>query len=331
MFTFWILILLLFFSPIHADLLELKSGEFLEGQFIGEKGNFIEYEVKGSTKRIPKTNVKKLEIGYNGTSFCYKRLNEVEDCNAILVHLDDKKMVIGKGKGSTIKEEILLTDLDYLHSENIRKKDRIAGVIKPKAKLRINSSQTELKGFITGNDPVKGTVQFELDGKGEVIELSESEITELHWKADLPFDWKFIPRIAIPGVYQWPHNKWKSSGMILLFLALGAAIPVEHGNAQKALEKDQEVLLFNNTIYFLNGIGNNSAFENHKRNRNIAIGGLGGLMLYHWVDVYITEKNSKGNATTIQLQMNPALIPNLGLLPESNREMNIGLKFSYSF
>ncbi|MCX7998330.1 MAG: hypothetical protein N3A69_05175, partial [Leptospiraceae bacterium] len=163
---FFFVFLLISFQKLQADLLELKTGESFEGSFLGESGKFLEFEQNGIVKKIPKNQIKNLELGYKGPSFCYKKVGEAEDCNTQLFAVDDKKIIISKGKGGTIKEEIPLSKLEYFKSSNIRKKDRISSVIKPKSKIQIKSRKGEWKGSISNSDFQNGSLDLQTEKDG---------------------------------------------------------------------------------------------------------------------------------------------------------------------
>jgi hypothetical protein len=332
MHNIFCLFLFFSFSELYSDLLTLKSGEVLEGTFVSEKEKTIQFEVSGKVQEVFKKNIKSLELGYVGTPFCYKKVNEVENCQTILFSVDDKKIVLAKGKGFTEKEEISLQDLEYFYSENLSKKDKITNQIKPKAEIEVLSSKGEWRGRVKKYDLTKGTISLEVEGQAEVLELQEDELIRFRWRPKKPFDWKKLPPMAIPGVYQFSYNKWKGATMSVFCLLFAVMIPIEYQNAQTALNNDQTILYFNNNVYIVSGFGSNPAFETHKRNMNLAIFGLSALMTYHVVDVYLTEKNLQGPQTKFQLQIQPheffALNTNLH---NFQKEMNISLKFSYSF
>ncbi|MCX7998331.1 MAG: hypothetical protein N3A69_05180, partial [Leptospiraceae bacterium] len=119
---------------------------------------------------------------------------------------------------------------------------------------------------------------------------------EIYWKREIPWlSMKDFPQIAIPGIYQWPRSKILGGSMFLLLIGFGAMIPTEFNKAQAALDQDQTILVVNNRIYILNGIGKNSKFEQHKQNMNLGMLGLGLVFSYHIYDVIVTK--SKGIET----------------------------------
>lgn len=292
------------FSALYADLLELKTGESLEGNFVRDSEKFIEFEENGIIKKIPKNKVKNLELGYKGTSFCYKTIDGQEDCNSQLFSVDDKKIVISKGKGGTIKETIPLSKLEYFKS-NIKKGDKISSIIKPNSKLQIKSKKGEWKGAVFDSDSQNGKLNLKTEKEG--ITLDESEVEEIYWKRDISrFSWKDFPQIAIPGIYQWPRNRVLGGSMFLLLLGFSALVPSEFNKAQAALNRDQTILVANNRIYILSGIGTNSEFEQHKRNMNLGIIGLGIIFSYHIYDVIVTKKKEfQDLETRIEFHFSP--------------------------
>lgn len=308
MFLVFVL-LLINFTTLQADLLELKTGENLEGNFLGESGKFLEFEEKGIVKKIPKAQVKNLELGYKGPSFCYKKIGEMEDCNTQLFAVYDKKIIISKGKGGTIKEEIPLSRLEYFKSSNIRENDRISSVIKPKSKLQIKSRKGEWKGSISNSDFQNGNLNLQTEKDG--VTVNESDIEEIYWKRETPWlSMKDFPQIAIPGIYQWPRSKILGGSMFLLLLGFGAMIPTEFNKAQAALDRDQTILVVNNRVYILNGIGKNSKFEQHKQNMNLGMLGLGLVFSYHIYDVIATKsKEIETLETKLEFHFSPSTLP----------------------
>lgn len=316
------------FSSIYADLLELKSGEIIEGTFIGDSGKFIEFEEKGTIKKIPKTKIQNLEFGYKGTSFCYKLIDSQENCDAKLTSVDDKKIVISRGKGGVIKEEIPLKKLEYFKTLPIQKGDRISNIVKPKSKLRIKSKKGEWKGSVSNSDFQNGNLNLETEKEG--ITINDSEIEEIFWKREEPSRfWKEFPQIVLPGIYQWPRSRLVGGSMLLLLAGFGAMIPTEFNKAQAALNEDQTILIANNRVFVVSGLGTNSKFEQHKRNMNIAMAGVGLVITYHIYDVIKTHKEKTEELETkIEFHFKPI---SLAEQVQSQSYLNLEPQYSIQF
>ncbi len=315
---------------IHADLLELKTGESLEGTFIEDSGKFIEFEENGTLKKIPKNKVKNLELGYRGTSFCYKMLDSEEICNAKLTSVDDKKIIVSKGKGGVIKEEIPLKKLEYFKTFNVRKEDRISSIVKPKSKLQIKSKKGEWKGSVSNSDFQSGELNLETDKEGVI--LNDSEIEEIFWKREEPSRiWKEFPQIALPGIYQWPRSRLIGGSMLLFLVGFGAMIPMEFHKAQQALNQDQTILVANNRVFIVSGLGKNEKFEQHKRNMDIAMAGIGFIVSYHIYDVIKTHRDqTQSLETRIEFLFTP--IARTEQLPSSTAlESRYSIQFTQQF
>lgn len=329
---FLVLVLVLYaFSSIYADLLELKTGESLEGFFVRDSDKFIEFEENGIIKKIPKNKVKNLEFGYKGASFCYKLIGSEEICDAKLSSVDDKKIVISKGKGGIIKEEIPLKQLEYFKSTTIKKGDRISGIVKPKSKLQIKSKKGEWKGAVSNSDLQNGNLNLETDK--ENITLNESEIEEIFWKREEPSRfWQEFPEILLPGIYQWPRSKLIGGSMIFLLAGFGAMIPAEFNKAQAALNENQTILITNNRIYILSGLGTNEKFEKHKRNMDMAIAGVGLVISYHIYDVVRTYKNStQDSVTRIEFYFTPVSLSDKLFPSYLSLESRYAIQFTQQF
>ncbi len=334
------LLLLLFFTTfsLQADLIVLKSGEEVEGTFLSETDYEIQFEVKGQKKTYSKTKIKSLELGYTGSSFCYTLESKPDEeiCDTVLHRVDGEKMIVGKGKGAVNKEEFSLQNVKIFSIKNVQKRDKLAAVLNKGINLKVKLNNQEMDVEIDSTQPKDGKILYKATGSKEAVvqEIKDDQIKEIRWVRDTRTVTQKVlgvASLAIPGVYQFPRNKWKGSAMIGLLLILGAAIPVEYSNAQNALNNDQDYIFYNNNLILVSGLNSNPEFESHKRNMNAAIGGLALLYAYHAYDVYTTMRDEKGNATTIQLQWSPALPDPHFIGARNNNIPNIGLKFSYSF
>ncbi|MCB1179835.1 MAG: hypothetical protein KDK36_19820 [Leptospiraceae bacterium] len=330
---FLLLLLIVLRFNLFADLLILKNGQEYEGTFISENAYQISFEVGGKKKSFNKSQIKNLELGYTGSSFCYVLESDSEEkCDSVLHLVDEDKMVVAKGKGTTEKEVYPLSKVYSFQIKNVQKRDKLSTVLKKGIDLEVKTESEEIKIIVENTSPKERKIFYKKNKDSEIAELSDEKIKEIYWKNNrdgLAMKILKTSSLAIPGFFQFPRSKWKGISMFGLFLIIGAAIPVEYNNAKSALANDQDYLIYDNNIVMASGLNSNPAFNAHKRNMNIAIGAMGALFAYHIFDVYTTLRDEKGNTTTIQLQWSlPVSDPFIGT---RNNIPNIGLKFSRSF
>lgn len=292
-------------SYLHSDVLHLNDGTAVEGNFISEEPNIIVFESNSNSKRYPKYSIKQLEMGFTGSTLCYKLVSKSEDCSKILHILGDNKIVTApQGKGNVGKEIFPLNEVEYVVVKKIRKNDKISIALRPGLEIEAKSKTKKFKGVIESRDTAKGSINLKTKAS-EVETLTDKEITEIRWEnEEIKFSTKFLrySKYLIPGIPQFPDNRWKGAGMFTAFLLFAAAIPIEYSAAQSSLKNDSTILPFNGSFIVVSGFGSNPSFDTHQRNMIAAGAGLGLLYAYHFYDVWkMTRPKEPGTSFDFRL------------------------------
>lgn len=315
--------------PIYSDLVILKNDSVLIGKYISEQESSIQFQVRKETMKIPKSNIKKLELGYSGVSSCIKRTSDWgENCLDFVHQVDKNKIILGKGDALLDKEEIPLDKLSRFKLTKSKKEDKILFVLRPGADLKIKSGEKIYSGEILEVSLIDLVIK---DSKLGKIKLKEEEIDEINWESKAKLSFGFV-RYLIPGVMQFQNGKKiKGSIMGILFFGLIVAAGSEYANASTAVKEDVDYILINNNIYIGSNLNENTEYNKHIKNMNYALGGLGALYMFHSYEVY-KHVSSSGVKTSIKL--NTYQLNETNLQTENrfqNRNQTIEIKFTYSF
>ena len=329
MFKFFIVFCLIIL-PIFSDLIIFKNDSVLIGKYISEQENSIQFQVQNETKKIQKSNIKKLELGYSGVSSCFKRTADwSENCKDYIHQIDKNKIILGKGDGLIDKEEIPLSKLDRFKIKKNKKEDKILFVLRPGAEVKIKYKEKIYSGELTEVTLQNLTIKDSKEGK---ILLTELDIEEVYWEAKSKISLSFV-RYLVPGVMQFQNGK-KIKGSVMGFLFLGfiAGAGSEYSKASKAIAEDVDYLIINN-IYIGSNLNENTLYEKHIKNMQYALGGLGLLYLFHSYEVY-SHVSKSGLKTS--LKINPFGLNESNYLLKNQNFQTIGnqaieIKFSYSF
>ncbi len=325
---------LLFAKGLLGDILTLKSGEEIEGQYLTEDNKTIQFETSTGIITYPRTNIIKLEIGYSGSSFCYTLKSKVQKCEGILHSVTEKNLVFGIGRGGLKKEIIPLSQIIGIQVSKSNKNQNLLGIFEKGMEVEIFREGIKEKGRILEYNFVEKQVIFERNG--ERVEIPEKEIISILWKKKpglLQYS-KLALDYLIPGSHQFKTNKTLGITMTGLFVFLAAAIPIEYQSAQVAARQNVDIIPIGNSFVIVSGFDSDPAFNQHKRNYYSAIGGLGALYLVHSFQVFKEYREGKipgFNSLEVSIYKNQSDFKNSLPSFSSGVGTNIELKFSYSF
>jgi RNase P/RNase MRP subunit p29 len=330
---------LLFCTQLNADIIRLKDGKIYEGTYISETNESFVFETDNGVMTIPKKNILKMEMGYTGSSFCYVLEDSQEICEGILHYVDGEKIIIGKGKGSVIKEEFSLSSLKSYSIKKIRKKDKLTSVLQQGVRLEIVTEKEKKLGKIVSTDPISQKLVLQT-GEDEII-FKEEEIKEINWmksRRGMGYYSLQTLKFTIPGLLEYPVNKWEGIGMMGLFLGLGIAIPATYNSAASAAAGSETYVPINGNLYIVNGLVD-TGFASKRNAYMAALGGMGALYLIHSFEVWRYAKQGKYaeefDTLSLSIQnptfLSPPILQNSLFLANPMTNTNIELKFSHSF
>ncbi len=327
----YIILFCLINLPIFSDLIILKNDSVLIGKYLSEQETNIIFQVQKEKMKILKTDIKKLQLGYLGIPSCVKKSSEwTENCNDFIHQVDKNKIILAKGDGLIDKEEIPISKLDRFKIKKTNKDDKILFVLRPSAEVKIKSGEKYYFGELISVTLVDLIIKDSVLGK---VQLKEFEIDEVSFEAKPKFSFSFL-RYFIPGLMQFQNGK-KIKGSVMGFLFLGfiAGAATEYNKASKAVADDVDYVVINNNVYIGSNLNENTLYNNHIRNVQIAAGGLGLLYLFHSYEVY--SHISKSGIKT-SLKINPFGINENNYIIKNQNFQTIGnqvieIRFSYSF
>ncbi len=321
-------------TGLVADILTLKTGEEIEGQYLGGDNKTIQFESPLGMNTFPRINIIKLEIGYSGSSFCYTLKNKVQKCEGILHSVNEKNIIFGIGRGSIKKETISMSQIIQIQVSKSNKNQNLLGIFEKGMEVEIFREGIKEKGRITDYNLLDKKVFFERDG--EKFEIPESEILSIVWKKKpgiLQYS-KLALDYLIPGTHQIQSNRALGMTMTGLFTILALAIPYEYQSARIAAAKNVDIIPYGNSYIIVSGIDSDPSFNQHKRNYYTAIGGLGALYLVHSYQIfkdYRTGKIPGFNTLEMSIYKNHPESKSIIPIYSNGIGTNIELKFSYSF
>ncbi|MCX7998858.1 MAG: hypothetical protein N3A69_07895 [Leptospiraceae bacterium] len=314
-FFLTILNLSIFSFSVSADIIQTKTGGFIEGSFVKESKEFLEFETKGEVTKIKKEDVKTLEIGYFGIPFCYKKtsLFDSEDCTSLLYSVTDNHIILAKGVGYLHREKIFLSDLKYFYSNDLEKNKTLTKVIKENSKLHLKTKGNE---FILSkvNKIIKNKFILTEVESNKTKELIESEISALEWKQETKTtNYAELPLYATPGVYQVANDRYLKgfSLSILFFGSLAYAASQQIVISQSV--PSQFILPFNNSVLLFDDPNHKKTIQTYTQNRNLAIGAAGILWGVHFLDVWISERNFESKSFIGWISVRPELFQSSNL------------------
>lgn len=326
---------------IEADIITLKNGSTLEGTYLSEENGKLKFDVDGTTRLISKSEIQKMEMGYTGSSFCYVLEGQDEICEGVLHYVDKDRIIIGKGKGMVQKETFSLSSLKSYSVRRLRKNDKITSVIQQGIRIEIVSKNDKKMGRVLRVEPSQG--QLTILSENIEYTFAEDEIEEINWVKDSRgFGYYALQslKFTIPGLLEYPVNKWEGIGMMSAFGLLAVAIPLEYSAAVKASQGQDTYLVYNGNLVVLNGLGGNGGFSSHKNFYYGAIGGMGVLYMAHSFEVYRYTKQGKYGPEEDTISFGINRLPTIGagistknitFSPNPIHNTQFELKFSHSF
>ncbi len=290
---FFFIIFYLFYFSLNADIIQTKTGRFIEGNYIQETKEFLEFETKGEIIKIKKDEVKHLEIGYFGIPFCYKKngLFDSEECDSLLYSVSENSITVAKGVGYLHREKIPLSNLKYFYAHDLEKNKTLSKVFKENAKLHIRTKERNFYLCKINKITKNILVITEID-TNSTKELLESEISSMEWKQESKsMNYAELPLYVTPGVYQIANEKyWKGFSFSILFFG-SVAYAVSNQIAISQSQASQFLLPINNSIFIFEDPNHKKIVQDYTQKRNIAIGVAGFFLGLHILDVFLTEKN----------------------------------------
>ncbi|MDX1959414.1 MAG: hypothetical protein SFU98_12625 [Leptospiraceae bacterium] len=337
--TLFFVILFFMQTALFSDVILLNSGETYQGKFLKQENGRIFFRSEGKSLSFPLSQLKKLDVGYGIASFCYSLRGVIgdENCESTIQLLDQKKLILASEDGSLDKTEL---PTEKVRSVTIRRSGniKILGIFGKGIMIRITSNnKAQIKGIVHDSKASEGIIQINTKESGKVI-VKESDITEVYWENPEPFRIAPLLKYTIPGLVQFPQNRWKGAGMMFLFVGLVAAIPYEYNAANEALKKDVDYIPVGNTVIVVNGYGSNPEFEAHQRNMSIAGGALALLYVFHAWDIYRNSPGApitKKSKTSFEWNLSPTpYSPNSFNANASSgtfNNINFDFRFNHSF
>jgi hypothetical protein len=290
-----ILLLFFLFHSLQADIIELKNGRFIEGNFLKDSKKEIEFESNGIIKKIDKEDIKKLYIGYLGIPFCYKKKGffETKDCSGLLFSLDEKQIIVAKGVGYVNREKISLQELKYLKVENLEQTKVLSKVLKPNIEIYIKD-KTQKWDYLKIHEFKKGNFLVTDLTTQEKKQINELEIHEIEWKQKKdPFQWSDIAFYGMPGIYQFSNESYIKGFLLAnVFLGLGIYAGVQQ-NRLNQTQPESFLIIWNGLPLTIPSPNSNAEIQSIQNSRNTALAGMGGVLFIHLLDVYWTEKTTE--------------------------------------
>lgn len=316
-------------SSILADVLYLKTGEEVTGNFISSDNRGILFQSEEGTIFYSNGKISRLDMGYIGSSFCMIYTNKQKTCEGIVFSIKNGYIFLGKGKGFLRRESISLKKLLQIELKKIKKNDRIIGIFQEGMFVEIQSSGKVYKGEIISNDGNFKILNLKL--KDSIESFFEEDIERIIWnkpKNALDYAWVGL-NLTIPGVIEFRKYPIFGSGLGISFLALSAAIPIEYRAAQNAVVNNVDYIPVGRDIWIVTGVDGNPVYEQHRRNYYAAVAGMGLLYAVHGLYLYREHRDGKfpgWNQLELSWSRNPDF--SRGGIGQGT---NIDLKFSYSF
>jgi hypothetical protein len=175
---------------LHADLLQLKSGEELEGFYIREADGQVEFKLAdGTDRRVPAGEVARLEMGYTGVPLCYATRDKPDEriCNVLLHEIRGDQMIIADQKGYLGLRTVPLDQVGFAELNRVGDFQKIAPLLRPDLKIRATSARAREPGGENGDavpepgpdaggDATTISPGDTRDSEGSVIEGSVAEV-----------------------------------------------------------------------------------------------------------------------------------------------------------
>ncbi len=327
---------LAYFSSLSlfSDVLFLKSGEAIEGLYLNGDSKGVQFETDKGKILILRKDVLKLELGYTGSSFCFKRKGKELECEGTLNSVSEESFSYAKGKAGTKVETSNMDSIVYLKLFKTRKSDRFLGIFAIGMEVTINTDGKKEFGKIEEYNFPERRILIKTNGLKKSID--EDSIQFLEWKKKPGFlqYTKFALEYSLPGVHQSNSNKLTGITLGTLFLMFSVAIPIEYLAAQKSAANNVDYIPVGDNIYIVSGLDSDPTFEKHKNQYYYAIGGLGAIYMIHSYTIFKEFREGKiPGFNSLEVSVNKTSPePRVFKNPEqTGMNTNIELKYSYSF
>ena len=196
--------------------------------------------------------------------------------------------------------------------------------------ITVKSADKVYKGEIKTVTNNSLTIKDEKVGDKDFTEI---EIEEISWERKTTNYFAFAKYI-IPGVMQFQNGK-KLKGLIMgtLFFGFIGGAASQYAAATKAIDSDVDYILIGNNIYVGSNLNPNPEYENHIKNMQYSLGGLGLLYAFHSYEVY-SHISKSGVKTSIKINAsqnyNPVISSNPNPLTSASNQ-SIEFNISYQF
>jgi len=327
---------LAYFSSLSlfSDVLFLKSGEAIEGLYLNGDSKGVQFETDTGKILVQRKDVLKLELGYTGSSFCFKRKGKELECEGILHSVSEESFSYAKGKAGTKAETIAMDSIVYLKLYKTRKSDRFLGIFAIGMEVTINSEGKKELGKVEEYNFSERRILFKSNGIRKSIDEDSIQFLEWKKKPGLLHYTKIALEYSLPGIHQYNSNKLTGITLGTLFLFFSVAIPVEYVAAQKSAATNVDYIPVGDNIYIVSGLGSDPTFEKHRNQYYYAIGGLGAVYMIHSYTIFkeFREGKSPGfNSLEVSVTKNSPDTKIFKNPEQTGMNTNIELKYSYSF
>jgi hypothetical protein len=327
---------LAYFSSLSlfSDVLFLKTGEAIEGLYLNGDSRGVQFETDTGKILVQRKDVLKLELGYTGSSFCFKRKGKEAECEGILHSVSEESFSYVKGKAGTKVETNSMDSIVYLKLYKTRKSDRFLGIFAIGLEVTINTDGKKELGKIEEYNFPERRILIKSNGLKKYID--EDSIQFIEWKKKPGFlqYTKFALEYSLPGIHQYNSNKLTGITLGTLFLLFSAAIPIEYVAAQKSAAKNFDYIPVGDNIYIVSGLDSDSTFEKHKNQYYYAIGGLGAIYMIHSYTIFKEFREGKipgFNSLEVSVTKTSPETRVFKNPEQTGMNTNIELKYSYSF
>lgn len=288
-----IFIWMLFISPVCllADLAILNDGTRLGGYYLKEVENGILFKtLNGEQIKILSSELKKLEVGYNGSNMCITEKNKnTKNCDSLFYKIDKDSIVVAEGEGFLKLRKIPIKDVKKfeLHKSEYRP-EQLAAKIPRNKNFEFHYEGKKIQGKVLSQKDKKINIKTK-DGK--IKQLDSENIKLAVYKPDLQKELWDIPwRYLYPGIYQYEQgNTYTGYGLGGGFALSIAGFLVEYQAAvaaASAASGDLTVILFNNDSYL-------AEFNRHQDMQKLFILGASSIFIYNLIDyLYLDSSES---------------------------------------
>ncbi|MCZ8156130.1 MAG: hypothetical protein O9264_08425 [Leptospira sp.] len=311
LFLFAIL-LLLASLPLFADKLILKSGETSFGRALSVTATHVEWQEQGKVRKIPHTDILKIEVGYDGVPVCAEYPGLTEDPCNLLLHRMTKNSASFTSKTSPLKLDVVaLTNLKSMKME-INESLNYETYLSTGIRGLWDTSTFKGIGTLVS---IEGTVwKLQPDLKNsETLLLNQNEIYSFETikkQPPLTTAMQVAPKL-IPGYAQVQRKDYKKS--ILLFggaLLSGAGMIYEYNESVNAINNDREYIpTGDGRIIIVGNLISNEKYEFHNQRFQAYVGIFSMIIAYSLLDSFylgqIESENGNKSSVWIRSDISP--------------------------